>query len=97
VLLFGEDEVLVAALHLARHGIGYRRTGGEVRYHHLECARHEIIYAEGAPVESYLGSDLTEDGSVMNEELNRLFPAWQETPRAVRHVSVCADTRPMPI
>jgi hypothetical protein len=51
-LLFGEDEVLVAAKHLL-HLPGVRRVeGGEVDYLHLLFDGHEIVTADGAASES---------------------------------------------
>jgi hypothetical protein len=51
-LLFGEDEVLVAAKHLL-HLPGVRRVeGGTVEYLHLLFDGHEIVTADGAASES---------------------------------------------
>lgn len=74
-LLFGESEVLVAAIHLAEAGLAYRRPGGEVTYFHLVFDQHEIIFAEGVPAESFLpgaAEDLPDDAQ---EEFAALFPA----------------------
>lgn len=52
-LMFGESEVLVAAVDLiGLPGIS-RVTEGDVSYLHVMCARHEIIRAEGAWTESF--------------------------------------------
>lgn len=60
-LLFAEAEVLVPAVSLL--GDNARRetaTGAGVHYLHLLFDRHEIIFAEGAPVESLLPAWLTD-------------------------------------
>ncbi|MDG1532767.1 MAG: Hint domain-containing protein [Paracoccaceae bacterium] len=52
-LLFSENEVLVAAKHLVNGDTIYRAEGGEVEYFHLLFDTHEVIYANGAPSESF--------------------------------------------
>ena len=56
-LLFGETEVLVAAQHLIDDRLAVRESGGEVTYLHIMFDQHEVIYAEGAPTESYHPGD----------------------------------------
>jgi len=53
-LLFGEDEVLVAAKDLLNDRSVTRRCGGTVTYVHLMFDRHQVIYSEGLPTESFL-------------------------------------------
>ena len=49
------DGVLVPAKELLNWTtIRQDHTATQVAYYHLELARHDIIFAEGAPVESYL-------------------------------------------
>ncbi|MFE3837186.1 Hint domain-containing protein [Pseudogemmobacter sonorensis] len=74
-LLFSEPEVLVAATHLAAAGLGRRREGGEVTYFHLVFDRHEIIFAEGAPTESFLLRDIAALPAGARAEFDALFPA----------------------
>lgn len=74
-LMFGQDEVLVAAAHLAGCDRIHRAPVGMVTYVHLMFDRHEIVFAEGAPSESFhpgeaiLGSDRD-----LRAELAGLFP-----------------------
>jgi hypothetical protein len=53
-LMFGEDEVLVAAKDLVNECSVRVVDGGEVEYVHLLFDRHEIVFAEGMPTESFL-------------------------------------------
>lgn len=52
-MLFGENEVLVAAKHLVNDTSIQRRVGGTVDYFHMLFDRHEIIFSEGARTESF--------------------------------------------
>ncbi|KAF0674983.1 Hint domain-containing protein [Profundibacterium mesophilum] len=52
-MYFGQDEVIVAARHLVDESRVLQESGGEVTYHHIMFRRHEIVYAEGAPSESF--------------------------------------------
>ncbi len=56
-MLFGESQVLVPAVFLAEHGLGYRRSGGTVQYMHLVFDAHEIVFSAGCASESFLPSD----------------------------------------
>ncbi|WP_126976479.1 Hint domain-containing protein [Frigidibacter oleivorans] len=53
-LLFGEDEVLVAARDLVDGRAVRRLPGGTVDYVHLLFDRHQIVLSEGLPSESFL-------------------------------------------
>lgn len=56
-LLFGSDEVFASARHMV-DGTGVTRVeGGEVTYIHLLMDRHQVIYAEGLPTESFFVGD----------------------------------------
>jgi hypothetical protein len=52
-LMFGEAEVLVAAKALINDRTILRQEGGEVDYFHLLFDQHQIVFAEGAPSESF--------------------------------------------
>jgi hypothetical protein len=52
-LLFGAEEVLVPARALVDDRAIRRRPGGHVDYFHMLFDRHEIVFAEGAPAESF--------------------------------------------
>nr|WP_253944399.1 Hint domain-containing protein [Pseudogemmobacter hezensis] len=52
-LLFGEEEVLVPARHLINDHSIRIQPGGVVEYFHVMFDRHQIIFAEGVPAESF--------------------------------------------
>lgn len=53
-LLFGEAEVLVAARDLVNDRSVRRIEGGRVDYVHIMFDRHQVVYSEGLPTESFL-------------------------------------------
>ncbi len=74
--LFGEDEVLAAAKHLVDGRRIRVAEGTEVEYFHILFDRHEIVYAEGAPSESfYPGAEsiVTLDAAA-RDELGKILP-----------------------
>jgi VCBS repeat-containing protein len=76
-LLFGENEVLVAAKFLlAWPGIDLVLPEEPVRYVHILLDHHALIDAEGTPAETlYLGTDaLSRLGSEALEEIAAIFP-----------------------
>ena len=75
-LLFGEEEVLVAAKHLVNgHSIRVIQ-GSEVEYFHVLFDHHEIIFAEGAPTESFypVGEGFQCLDAEAQDEISNLFP-----------------------
>ncbi|WP_299703648.1 Hint domain-containing protein [uncultured Tateyamaria sp.] len=81
-MLFGADEVLVSAANLLRGDLIYRAPMRTVTYYHILMDRHEVIFAEGAPTESFhLTREAAEaaeygDGEewAVAAEIARLFP-----------------------
>ncbi|MDJ1008549.1 MAG: Hint domain-containing protein [Paracoccaceae bacterium] len=51
-LLSGHAEMLVAAAHLVNERTVTRMPVPAIRYHHIMCAGHEIVFAEGAETET---------------------------------------------
>jgi len=80
-LHFGESEVLVAARHLVGlPGIAIQPVG-HVTYVHLLFDRHEIIFAEDAPTESFHpGSWLLDHDSALRTEVLAIFPELGDHP-----------------
>ncbi len=75
-LLFGEDEVLVAAKDLV-NGVSVRiMEGGEVVYFHMLFDRHQMIWSEGLLTESFLPGPQTMPGfeQEIREEIVSIFP-----------------------
>ncbi|MBF9031237.1 2,3,4,5-tetrahydropyridine-2,6-carboxylate N-succinyltransferase [Rhodobacterales bacterium HKCCE3408] len=75
-LLFGEDEVLVAAKDLVNGVSVHVREGGEVTYFHLLFDRHQMVWSEGLLTESFLPGPQTLPGFErdLRAELCALFP-----------------------
>jgi hypothetical protein len=75
-MLFGEGEVLVAALHMVGRPGVTRAAGGAVTYVHLLFDRHEIVLAEGAWSESFQPGAASIGGldGAARDELLDLFP-----------------------
>lgn len=75
-LMFGEDEVLVAAKDLVNECSIWIREGGAVEYFHLLFDTHQIVWSEGLETESFLPGPCVMgefDDPVRNEVLT-LFP-----------------------
>jgi len=75
--MFGTDTSLVAAIRLIDlPGINIDKSFNSVEYFHLAFKQHEVIFAEGAPTESFLPS--IEAKNILSgkqwEELYTLFP-----------------------
>lgn len=75
-LMFGEAEVLVAAKDLVNDCSVRVQAGGEVTYVHILFDRHEIIFSEGLPTESFFPGPmvLTDLDATTREEVLDLFP-----------------------
>ncbi|WP_394179831.1 Hint domain-containing protein [Yoonia maritima] len=79
-LLFGEAEVLVAAKQLVNDETIVRREGGEVTYYHILFDRHEVIYADDAPCESFHPGHVGINGmdEAQSAEIFALFPELED-------------------
>ena len=75
-LLFDENEILIPAVHLVNGSTVRQETGGTVTYVHLLFDQHEIIYAEGAPSESFHpgAQAVSALDTPVREELFRIMP-----------------------
>lgn len=75
-LLFGEDEVLIAAKDLVNECSIWVREGGTVDYFHLLFDEHQIIWSEGLQTESFHPGPVTLSGfdDAVRQEITTLFP-----------------------
>jgi hypothetical protein len=75
-MLTGEAEVLVPARHLINGGPITTMPCGAVTYVHFLCDRHEVVFAEGAPSESFHPGiqGLSRLEAPTRDELVTLFP-----------------------
>ena len=80
-LLFGEQEVLIAAKDLLNDRSVIRRYGGMVTYVHLMFDRHQVIYSEGLPTESFLPGPQTTNlfEQPVVDEICTIFPELDPT------------------
>lgn len=85
-LLTGEPEVLAEARHLVDGARVRTERVEEVEYFHLLMDRHEIIFAEGAPTESYhpFAADAEDLSPATLAEIEAIFPGlgiafWEGT------------------
>ncbi|MBT0957601.1 Hint domain-containing protein [Alphaproteobacteria bacterium KMM 3653] len=74
-LLYGQEEVLIAAVHLLGHDRIHRAARRSVTYMHLMFDAHEVIFAEGVASESFdPGGHQGQEICATHEELRALFP-----------------------
>lgn len=79
--MFGEASVLVAAVRLTElPGIFVDTDVPGVEYFHLLLDQHHIIFAEGAPTESFFVGDQIKStlSQEVRQEIHRLFPETAE-------------------
>jgi hypothetical protein len=83
-LLFGESEVLVAAENLIDGNMVRRDRQKDVTYIHILFDQHEVIYANGAPTESFHPTDhsLAAVEPQAREELFAIFPELRSLPKS---------------
>lgn len=94
-LLFGEPEVLVAAVHLVDGDRITRAPRPEVTYIHLMFDRHEIVLAGGVPSESFNpGIAFLQRDHATRTELAALFPHLPDP--CVTGISLLPPARPIP-
>ncbi|MFU8777767.1 MAG: Hint domain-containing protein, partial [Roseovarius sp.] len=83
-LLFGCDEVLVAARHLIDGLAVTQVEQATVTYIHVMFDEHEVIYAEGAATESFHAGEIgiSAISDPAREELFAVFPELRSNPNA---------------
>ena len=98
-LLFGCDEVLVAAKHLVDGHAVTQTDQAMVTYIHLMFDRHEVIYAEGTATESFHAGAIPAcrpSRAARARSFSRSSPICAATPKAMGppRAPACAATRP---
>ncbi|MDP5086594.1 MAG: Hint domain-containing protein [Yoonia sp.] len=74
-LLFGEEEVLVPVVKLINDAsVLVDNRCADIVYYHLMFARHEIVWTNGLPTESYLPGLAEEESAETQAEIAGLFP-----------------------
>ncbi|WP_224824150.1 Hint domain-containing protein [Cognatishimia sp. MH4019] len=75
-LLFGDAEVLVAAKDLVNDHSVRRVEGGQVTYVHLLFDRHQVVFSEGLPTESFFPGPQTTKAfeAEIIDEICTIFP-----------------------
>ena len=85
-LYCGGDQILAAAKHLCNQDKIHVRPQPEVTYVHLLFGRHEIIFAEGIPSESFDPSgEMIQEDRQLRAELESLFPEIMQS-------KICSQT-----
>ena len=90
--MFGQPDALVAAIRLTElPGIFVEPVYGDVEYFHLIFDRHEVIFAEGAPTESFLPGPeaLRSMSQDARQEILTILPELSEldyVPEPARHI-----------
>ena len=94
-MLFGEEEVLATAKSLVNDHSILRDEGGEVEYFHILFDTHEIIYAEGAPSESFYPGEQGWKAldQATRDEILMLFPELEASDHASYGASVRASLK----
>ena len=89
-LLFGVPEVLVAAKHLVNdHTVCVETDLDAFSYHHILFEKHETVFSEGLPTESFHPGDMAMSalGEAARLELLELFPELADAKVGLRPLS----------
>jgi Ca2+-binding RTX toxin-like protein len=83
-LLFGSDEVLIAARHLVDGRDVVVSPQAAVTYIHMMLDCHEVVYADGAATESFHAGDvgISAISDQSREEMFTIFPELRTNPNA---------------
>lgn len=81
-LLFGEDEVLVAAKHLVNGTTIFPEPRPVVEYWHFLCEAHQVVFAEGCATETLYPGSVALD-SIEADAQDEILGLLQETERLI--------------
>ncbi|MEJ8560922.1 Hint domain-containing protein [Yoonia sp. GPGPB17] len=85
-LFLQESDALCAAIHLCDGDKIYRKPVQRISYYHLMFDQHQIVYANGAPAESFfLGEYQADADKATYDELVSLFPELAARDHPLRH------------
>ena len=90
-MLFGQEQVLIAAKHLLDGDRVYRRVGGDVTYYHFMFDQHEIVFSQGVPSESFLPEKTAMSGLdyQSRDEILALFPELAQQDHHYEAAALC--------
>lgn len=80
-IIAGTREVFCPAVHLVNDHSVRRKVGGMVEYHHIMFDRHEVIYGNGVPSESFHPGEMAMSAldQIARAELLSIFPELYDT------------------
>ncbi|MGO4907789.1 Hint domain-containing protein [Pseudorhodobacter sp. W20_MBD10_FR17] len=89
VPLIGQEDVLVAAKDLiGLDGVDQAPSRGDIGYHHLLFAQHEVIFANGAACESFFPGPMAIE-ALSNQDRGQLQNALQQHNLTVEAYEIC--------
>ncbi len=89
-LLFDQGGVFMSAKQLVAAGLGYSKPGGMVTYYHMVFERHEIVFSEGTPTESFFPRNVSQLPAETSAEFFKLFPEFlDEIPESISTARYC--------
>ncbi len=82
-IMFGEDQVLVAAKHLVNDKTIRRSPMRHVTYYHFMFDEHELVWSDGCITESFFpGDPMLAQDEELRDEISAIFPELLETAAA---------------
>lgn len=90
-LMFGEDEVFVAAKHLINDKTIYPDPRPVVEYWHFLCDNHHVVFAEGCPAETLYPGSMTLN-QVEDDARDEIIGLLQETEELILNAQMARYT-----
>ncbi len=90
-LMFGEDEVFVAAKHLVNGTTIFPEPCPVVEYWHFLCDAHHVVFAEGCPAETLYPGNVALD-SIEDDARDEILNHLQETEQLILNVQMARYT-----
>ena len=87
-MLFGKDEVLVAAKHLVDDVCVLREDVREVTYYHVMFDKHEIVRSHGCLSESFdVHGEFAAKDEAVRREIQTLYPELEHSEASAQPVA----------